>query len=216
MSIIGPIISPDVVRDALVSYLRLWLPTYLCEIDEQRGLERGITAWPRSWQIVPNVDNTLEGQIPAMLVICPGITKPPIKEGDGTYRATYTVGVAALVKGATQIQASDTAGRYGGAIATAVMQEPGRIDEHVHGVTWEGDTYNDIPAESTRSLSSVTVHFAIEFRKVLSVRNGPSMPIIQPDPYEVPNAEPRTEPYPPWGVIPDEDHIHVTVEPKES
>jgi hypothetical protein len=213
-SIIGNIISPDVVQDTVIAHLKLWLPTYLCEIDEQRGLARGLTSWPKSWQVVPSFDNTLDGQIPAMLVICPGTAKPPIKEGSGSYRATYTVGVAALVKGPDQLTANKIAKRYGAAIAACVLQEKGRIHNNVHACGWEGDSYDDILAESDRTLSSATVHFSIEFSNVLNERLGPSSPIITPDPYEAPNTEPKKEPYAPWGVIPDEQHIHISVEPK--
>lgn len=216
MSIIGPIISADVVQDAIIAHLKLWLPTYLCEVDEERGLERGITAWPRSWQVVPTFDNTLEQQIPAMLIICPGTAQKPTKEGDGSYRATYTVGVAALVKGPNQIATNDIAKRYGAAIAAAMLQEKGRIHDKLHACGWEGDSYDDIETERERTLSSATVHFSVEFTKVLHERSGPAMPIIVPDPYETPKENPKTETYPPWGVIPDSDHIHVTVEPKES
>jgi hypothetical protein len=216
MSIIGPIISADVVQDSIVAHLKLWLPTYLCEVDEQRGLARGLTAWPRSWQVVPKFDNTLERQLPAVLVICPGTSKPPIKEGDGSYRATYTVGVAALVKGPNQLTANSIAKRTGAAIATAMLQQKGRIHENIHACGWEGDNYDDVQVESQRSLSSATVHFSVEFTKVLYERSGPAMPIIVPDPYQTPKPEPKTEKYPPWGVIPDASHIHVTVEPKES
>ncbi len=220
MSIIGRILSPDVVQSDIIAHLKLWLPTYLCEVDEQRGLARGLTSWPKSWQVVPTFDNTLEGQLPAMLVICPGTATKPIKEGDGTYRATYTVGVAALVKGPDQITANEIAKRYGAAIAASMLQEKGRINESLHGLGWEGDSYDDVRVEADRTLSSATVHFAVEYRNVLSEREGPSAPILgtpeNPDPYKAPKPEPKTEPYAPWGVIPDESHIHVSIEPKEA
>jgi len=215
-SIIGTINGADIVQSKVIAHLKLWLPTYLCEVDEQRGLPRGKTAWPRSWQVVPSLDNSLEQQLPAMLIICPGTASKPIKEGDGKYRATYTVGVAVLVKGNTQLATNEMAKRYGAAIATAMLQEKGRIDENVHACAWEGDTYDDIQVESNRTLSSAMVHFGIEFSNILSERDGPAMPIIEPDPYELPKPEPKTEKYNPWGIIPDEQHIHVTIEPKES
>jgi hypothetical protein len=214
-SILGPILGADVVQGTLIAHLKDWMPTYLVAIDEERGLTRGYTAWPKSWQVVPVFDNTLQQQLPAMLVICPGTADKPRKEGDGSYRVTYAVGVAALVKGPDQLTANKIAKRYGAAISLAVLQEKGRIHPNIHGVSWDGETYDDILPEVDRTLSSATVHFSVEFSNVLNEQVGPAEPIVVPDPLEEPPTDPITEQLPSWGVIPDEDHITVTIQPRE-
>lgn len=213
-SVFRVILSADVAQDAMIAHLKSWLPTYLAEIDEQRGFERGFTATPKSWQVVPTFDNTLDGQLPAVLVIAPGTADKPDKLGDGSYLVTYTVGVAILVKGPDQITANKIAKRYGAAVGAAVMQHKSLSTDNVEQITWQGDSYDDVPVSQDRTLSSATVHFNVQFRGVMSEYAGPHMPIITPDPHKDPQEDP-TKPYSPWGIIPDEEHIVVTLTRKD-
>lgn len=204
------ILSADVAQDVMIAHLKKWLPTYLAEVDEQRGFPRGFTSTPKSWQVVPSLDGDLSSQLPAMLIISPGTADRPDKLGDGKFLVTYTVGVISLVKGPDQLAANRIAKRYGSAISACVMQHKSLDTDHVEQITWEGDSYDDVPSSADRTMSSATVHFNVQFKGVLDDRGGPHEPIITPDPNKDPKEDP-TKPYPPRGQIPDEQHIVVTL-----
>ena len=214
-SALGQITSASSIQDGIIAHLKLWLPTYLCEVDEQEGYDKGFTAWPRSWQRVPKNNNTLDLQLPAIIAICPGTTGKPTKEGDGYYRASYPVGVSALVKGADQMSSSDISKRYGAAIHTAIMQLKGRINVKLHAAAWDGESFDDISLDSQRTLASVVEHFTIEVSKVFSDKLGPDAP-VSGSPTPPPPKEPKEATFPPGPVIPDEEHISVTITPRES
>lgn len=220
-TIFGAILSADVAQDAMIAHLKLWLPTYLAEIDEQRGFERGYTNTPQSWQIVPTFDNTLDGQLPAILAICPGTADKPEKLGDGTYLVTYTVGVAALVKAPDQLQANALAKRYGAAITACVDQKKSLGRNDVEAVTWEGDSYDDVPTSQDRTLVAATVHFNVQFHGVLSEYAGPFAPEVTSEEQTEPivdHTKPQPDPTTPWplrGPIPDEEHVVVTLTRKD-
>lgn len=211
----GEVLTRGKIQSLITQHLEKWLTTYLCEVDEEEGLARGTTAWPRSYQRVPKLNNDLNKQLPALLVICPGTSDKPTKEGDGNYRAKYTVGIAALVKGSDQVSASEIAGRYGAAIRQAIVQQLSYLGDHVRGASWEGESFDDLAVDTERTMASVTVHFDMEFRNVLNDRVGPSRPVFgeeTPEPPENPKEGPQKGPGP---IIPDEDHISVTIVSEE-
>lgn len=216
VTILQNIVDASVLINGLQKHLERWIPTYLAEIDEQRGLsERGFTEIPRSFQIVPKFDNPLQDQLPAMLIVCPGNKEPPTKRGDGSFEGTYGVGIAALVKGQDQVNAQEIAKRYGGAITTAIMQRKGlqMKPEIIEDIVPRGESFTDISSGDSRTLASVTVHFDVTLKGIFNERGGPKAPILG-EPYENPKQNP-TEPYTGWGKIPDEEHISVTLVKKK-
>lgn len=220
-SVFNSIISTDVAQDAVIAHLKLWLPTYLAEVDEQRGFNRGYTNTPKSWQIVPTFDNTLDGQLPAILAICPGTADKPEKLGDGTYIATYTVGVATLVKAPDQLQANALAKRYGAAVTACITQKKSLGRDDVESITWEGDSYDDVPTSQDRTLVAATVHFNVQMHGVLFEYAGPFTPEVTSEDQEEPlvdKTQPHTDPTESWvprGPIPDADHVVVTLTRKD-
>jgi hypothetical protein len=206
MTIFGPIIDAADVEEKLTSHLKMWLPTYLAEVAEQNGLERGAFATPRSWTNSPSfeLDERLMGQFPAILVVVPGLTETPKKEGDGSYRCTWGAGVAVVVQAKNADGASKLAKRYGAAIHTLLIQKKG-FDPNVMGLTWEGEAYDDVPSSEGRNMASARVVLGIEYRHVSTEAAGPAIA----DP---PHADP-TDPYPPWPTVdPDKVYLDLTKE----
>lgn len=207
MSIFGPIIDGATVEESVMTFLQRWLPTYLAEVARQNGLDPDVWLqpgnWPPSWSNKTRFDLTEETRLPAILVISAGLAGRPIKEGDGNYRATWMIGIAAIVSAKDQDSTNKLAKRYGAAIRWLMMQHPSMEDPNVEGVDWEDEIYDDIPPQQERTLSGVRLVFSVEYTHVMSALDGPVLPADPPpDP---------TVPYEDWPIIPDIDHVQIEV-----
>lgn len=205
MSIFGQMLDGAQVEETVESFLKRWLPTYLAQIAEDRGLARNAIAPPVSWQNTPEFTLTESTQLPAILVITAGISGQPVRHGDGSYSATWIVGIGVVVTAGGPDPARATsrlAKRYGAAIRTLMLQHASLESSNVEGVTWEDENYDDIPTDQRRSLASARLVFSIEFRDVLNALDGPLLPANPP-------AD-STAPYADWSTIPDIGHVYVT------
>lgn len=204
MSIFGELIDGAIVEEDIKSHLQLWLPTYLTQLAEDRGLARGAIALPKSWVNTTEFDTEWSAHnTPAILIISSGLAGPPIREGDGSFRGTFMVGIGVVASAGGKDSRKNSnilARRYGGAIAWAMMQNPALSDQ-VEGVTWEDLGYDDITPEDHSGLASANLVFSVEYANILNANLGPGTPTPLPDPVD--------DPYPDWGVLPDIEHVHV-------
>jgi len=215
MTVFGPINDAGVAEHALLNHLKLWLPTYLAEVDRQRGLVAGATAVPRSWQIVQQFDLSEEPQMPAVIIESPGPNDTPKKEGDGTVRVTYEMRVISVVAAKDYASTNDLGKRYAGAIMDVVMQKRSLGDPNVMGTDFMGYSHVEVPTEERRTKVGIATNLEITYRYAANWKMGPSMPIIVPDPNADPPVDP-TDPYPDPATIPDADHVHVTITKEDS
>lgn len=183
MTVFQDIISLDVPEDDLTEHLKLWLPTYLAEVAEQRGLERGVYPKPKFWATTPALTMATLEQVryPAVLVVSSGAAQAPTRRGDGVYEATYVFGVACLTTGRGEQSSSQNARRYGAAIRTILMQKPGFAD-YVEGVNWIDERFTDYVNTEQEALSSATEIFNITIKDLGSAAGGPVQPDPDPDP----------------------------------
>lgn len=209
--VFGQMIDGAIVEDDVKNHLQNWLPTYLTQLAEDRGLDRGAIALPKNWYNTTDFDTDFSARnTPAVLIISSGISGAPIREGDGSFRCTFLIGIGVVVSAGgdnSQLNSNRLARRYGVAIATAMLQNSALNSEQVDGVTWEDLSYDDVPSDDQSGLASVRLVFSIEYRNVLNSNLGPGTPDPIPDPID--------NPYPDWGTIPDAAHtfIDLTKEP---
>lgn len=208
--VIGPIIDAGQVEDDVKAHLELWLPTYLAQLAEDRGLPRNTFlrddgSAVANWQHTTDFDVTETTQLPAVLIINTGVNGTPQREGDGSYRVTWLIGIGVLVSAGGDnpaLNSSRLAKRWGAAIRCAMVQYC--LDNpSVEGIGWEDEGYDDVPTELQRSLASARLVFSVEYRDVVNTNLGPG----QPDPH----PDPVTEPYEDWPTVQDADHVHVNV-----
>jgi hypothetical protein len=205
-SIFGQVIDGAQVDEAVESFLRRWLPVYLAQMAEDRGLPRDAFPAPKTW--ATSTEFTIEKvtQLPAILILNAGLSEPPIREGDGSYRAKWMIGIAVVVTagGDDPLRSVNRlAKRYGAAIRLLLIHHPSLEDPNVEGTTWEDENYDDIPADQDRSMASARLVFEVEYRAVANSYDGPVLPSDPPpDP---------TTPYPDWPTIDDLDHVHIDV-----
>lgn len=181
MTIFSSIISGAEVEKAAMDTLQEWLPTYLEEMCRQTGREPGSLPYIRSWKTVNDFESFPEDQIPLLLLISTGLAEPPLKEGDGKYRATWILGTGVVCSGQDQQGSNDLAKLYSAAVRAALLQRPS-LGGLAHGTDWEDERYNDLPAENGRTLAAGQNIFSVEVRGVLDVQAGPGAPDPLPDP----------------------------------
>jgi hypothetical protein len=210
MTIFGQVIDGSQVEDIVENFLQRWLPVYLAELAEQRALPRDTWLktgpqgnWPPSWSRKSQFDYTEETRLPSILILSAGLSGPPWKEGDGTYHATWMIGVAALVSAKDQETTDALAKRYGAAVRWLFIQHPSLEDANVEGTTWEDEAYDDIGVVQNRTLASVRLVFSVQLKNVASSLDGPVLP-------DDPPPDPTT-PYEDWPILEDIDHVHIDV-----
>lgn len=210
-SIFGAIVDGGDVERWTLALLKRWLSTYLAETERQHGIVAGKTPRPRGWAIGPSFDKWPEDQVPGILVVSPGTSAAPIKDGGGYYRARWLLDVGALCSTRSQAETRAQAQLYGGAITDLLIQRPS-LDDHAHGTLWLGLSYEDLGYDDTRSLSAVRTRFTVEVEQVALANAGPTLPDepLDPDtlpwpPYvDVETVDVVVENTPPPDPIPDE------------
>lgn len=192
MSIYGQIITFHQVELAMKNFLQRWLPTYLAEMERQTGRTPGSLPRPVAWSNTTEFTKFPEENLPLVVIVCPSITGTPVKEGNGSYRVAYPVGVAVVVKaGGSRPKESvrALAGIYSAAVRAAVLQHRG-LDGFAITTNWIDERSDDIPVDARRSLGSGQNVFEVEVRDVVSAHMGTSEPDPPADPLEDPGDWP--------------------------
>lgn len=188
MSPVGPIITDDMVEDAVVSHLKTWLPSYLAEVEDAvPGVERGFYKRPpgSSYTTRADFDKWPEEMLPAIVVVSPGIDDDPVKDGRGNIRAQFQIGVVAVVSSTDQVATRRYAYRMGAAIRGVLIQKPSlgqAFNGAVRGIDWVGSRNNELPdsGSADRSIWACQQLFIVEVDGLLSKRGGLRNP-LDPD-----------------------------------
>lgn len=193
MTIFGRIVSDDQVEDAVIATLRKWLPTMLSEVERQAGLEAGYHERPVDYTSRTEFDKWPEEQLPLVIVVCPGIPDDPVKEGRGTYRAKYDIGIVVVVSSIDKDSTRRIAQRMGAAVRTVLAKKSSldlAFDGTVRGTDWIGTKNNELRAEDDRTIWANRQLFTVEIGNVLTKGGGPT----DPEPYDTPTGEPADNP----------------------
>lgn len=211
MSIIGPRIDAAFATEEIQGHLENWLPTYLAAMASDLGLDRKTYLLDDgtavgTWVYSTEFDVTDATALPAVLLINAGLAEPPKMEGDGSYRATWTIGIGGLVSagGDNPTKNTNTLAKRWGSVIAQIMLQADLESEYLEAITWLDEGYDDVPAQAQKSLGSFRLVFAVEYRNVLNSNMGPASPDPLPDPVN--------SPYPDWGTVPDADHVHVQIQ----
>jgi hypothetical protein len=183
-AVFSRIVDASQVEQAVIAHLGNWMPTYLAEAERQRGIPEGSLPAIRSYDTVNQWQHWPENQLPACLVVSPGTVRPPKKEGDGTYRGFFAVGLGIVCSADNQQNTNQMAKLYT-AVARAVLLQHQRLgDFDAAGVEWREEKYNDIPQEAARTLAAGQAIFIVEVPSITTAMSGPA------EPYEDPYTDP--------------------------
>lgn len=180
------ITSRPEVEKAAIDMLRLWMDTYLNEIERQNGIPPRKLTRPRSYSQRNKFDIWPEDQLPAIVVISPGLAEKPRRLGDGSHTAKWAVAIACIVGAKDEEETRNLAGLYTAAIRALFLQRAS-LNQFAAGVEWLDERYDDMPDDARRSVQSGTVILAVEVDDVVTANAGPVTP---DDPPTDPTVDP--------------------------
>jgi hypothetical protein len=186
-SIFGVIKTGGIVEQSMIDTLRDWFPTYLRELELQLDMTAGLLPAPKSYSKADEFEWETGQQLPAAIVISPGLAGHPLMDGERKYRATWTVAVGVIVSADTQEHTNELAKIYAAAVRAIVLQH-GSLGEKAGGSEWIDEGYDDLPPDANRSMAAATMTFEIEVEDVIDRQGGPAYP-IQPNPESQPGSE---------------------------
>jgi hypothetical protein len=172
MSIFERIVPGWVVEEAVVSTLRLWFNTYLTEVERQWSIEKPL-ARPNSYNVVPENNRYVEEQLPAILVISPGLDGTPRMDGAGSYIAPFRITIAVIV--AAPDKKTVERNTKTAAIRAMMLQKRG-FNGLCEGIRWDGEDYTPTGTENRRSYGAATVDFVLDIADVVNKKAGPAAP----------------------------------------
>lgn len=202
MSIFGNMTDATVVEQAAADTLKLWFKTYSRELELQLGLAQDSIPMPRSYTVATEIDRDVEDQLPAVVVVSPGVSDPPRMEGDGSYRVTWAVGVGVFVSAKDRASTSAAIRRYC-AIVRAIVLQKASLGGVATGSRWLDENYDEMDFDDGRTIGVGTVLFEIEVSDAVNRRGGPAVP-TPPDPDDQPGSN--------WPLA---DPVTVTVKRRE-
>ena len=185
----GPIVTGGDVEGWVLDELKTWFSTYLAEVERRNGYSGHDLPRPLGWAIGPSFDKWPEDQLPGVLVSSKGVPTPPLKDGEGYYRARWLVEPGVVCSARTQAETHAAAMLYGAALRWLIAQRPS-LGGHAEASDWLGESYDDLGYDDSRSLYAVRESFALEVVDVMLAKAGPTAP-------EVPFAPDDTLPWPP-------------------
>jgi hypothetical protein len=205
-SIFGRIVSGADVEDWCMALVKKWAGTYISEVERQRGITAGTLARFRGFEVAPSYDKWPEDQLPAVILVSVGLVDPPVKSGDGRYRARWMMGVGCIASARTQADAHQQGILYLTAMRELFIQRPS-LDGHADGTRWLGEDYTQLAYDDIRTLGAGLGQFSVEVDGVASADAGPTTPDLPLDPdtlpwppwQEVETVEIEVENYPPYG-----------------
>lgn len=189
MSSFGPTIDSGDVERAARDVLQAWLDTYLHEMEDRKGLARGSIARPNSWMRVNQLDDFQTRRLPAIMVIAPGLTEPPLPDGQGRYRCKWAVAVGIVVSSHSAEEARDLVQMYGATVRKLMIQKPS-LGGFAVATEWADERNEILGTFDRRSVAVSREVFVVEVTDVDDRRGGPIT--STPDPGV-------DEPHPDWG-----------------
>jgi hypothetical protein len=190
--IFGPIIDAGLLETWVRDTLEDWFPTYLQEIEVQRGMTRGKLPSPRAYIVSETADREAADQLPAIVVISPGLAgHKPVGEGDGSVRAIWTIGVGAFVSADTRENTKKLVRIYCAATRAILLQHRGlggvAPDYNAANVEWLDESFDDdFQFVDRQTISLGITSFEVEVAAVVNRQVGPVTP---PDPDVLPGSQ---------------------------
>lgn len=184
--VFGPLYDGGSVKQAVLSCLETWLPTYIAEINRQLGAP--VLAVPRSYlyrfderPIAPNTSQ--------LAVSVPRTADAPMRQADAT-RAVFQVQVTTCFAGVQDWNLSEAvAHAYGAAVKASLGQHPGLVETGTNADTgattyfaettlWHGFSLGSTKRSSTYYRVERSDVFHVVVANTMSPFGGPSVPSV--------------------------------------
>jgi hypothetical protein len=201
MTVFGAIVTGGDVEVAVIGWLKHWLPTYLAEMERRTGRAAGVLPMPRSWLRKNRFDRQPPDQLPAAILISPGLAGKPVRNGDGSLAAWWRIELAIVCAGRDEESSNELAKLYGAAIRTLALQHPALTSaEHPAGfassIEIAGEGYDGVPADYLPVGATVAVDLNVQVAEIANAYGGPAVPDLAPSD---------------WPEIDGIDDVHITL-----
>lgn len=185
MSVFGPLVDGSQVEVWTRDVLRTWMATYLGELERRTGRAAGSLPLPRSYVTVNDFTRWPEDQLPAVIIVSPGLAAEPTRRGSGDYHASWVIDVGVIVSAATHAATRDLAKLYALAVRAALLQHRS-LGGNATNVDWLDESYDDLPPEPERTLAAGLGRFHVAVDGVVNTDAGTARPDPPPDPAVAP------------------------------
>ncbi len=183
--LLGPLVTSWSIEQACRTLLlpdRNLIGAYLDEVNRQRGQTAVRMERPRSvltrWSVRRNADD----QLPAILLVNGGTLGDAERDGDGLYRATWQLGVAAITQSTDEGVARGSAAHLSWAATAVLAQMLPKVDSRVLSVQWMGEEPPINLGDDDRSRCIFAQRLAITVADILSDLSGLPADWNEPDP----------------------------------
>jgi hypothetical protein len=158
----GPLTYPSAVRveSGYVRTLEKNLQMYIDSTYQDAGFSVPAPV-PKSITRAATFDRFVENQLPALVIVSPGITEVPLKKGGGTskrWNISWDILVGVAVTAKTKEAVHDLCRLWCYAIRACIVDFPG-CDGACTQTEWVGEQYQYLTSDSRRSLAMGAVGF---------------------------------------------------------
>jgi hypothetical protein len=180
MSVIGTAWNPGLLEDRVIDALQTWMPSSLHEVCAQDETVPAPAPLPRSYRVFSEENQWPEQQLPAIVVVSPGVVDEPAQAHAGIWRAKWSLEVTAIVKGPDPHRTRRLAQAYWTAMCLSILQRRSLGDPYTAAVLKDA-AMTAVPVEKARTLAGATALFHVEVQQMFSSFDGPKTP-EPPDP----------------------------------
>lgn len=170
-----PIFTATQLEVAAMQTLSTWMPTYLQEIELQLNRTRGEIPPPAEYSTRNEFTSFPEDKMPLCVVVSPGLSDPPTKEGDGTYSGWWALGVG-FATVARDADASNFLAKVYGAAARAILLQNSSLGGISQGTEWIDESYDELVTEDDRVVRACYLIFRFNVWNVVTKNAGPPPP----------------------------------------
>jgi hypothetical protein len=174
MSIFGQVVTGREVSQAVVTTVETWIEVYLREIERQHTLSYELPVFA-SYNTRPEQERWVEEQLPALIVVVPGLADAPRKDGDGVINAPWRVHPVVFSLGPDKAT-TDTNSKLYAAAVRAILLQHASLGGFSDGLVWEGEDYDIGPPQGGRTIGSAVLNFVVHVPEATVKGVGPHAP----------------------------------------
>jgi hypothetical protein len=133
--------------------------------------------YAQSLQTLPSGE--VADELPAVIVVSPGLNGPPMERGSGQVDAVWAVGVGVVVAAKTSDDAQRLAKLYGAAVRSLLVQK-GSLGGFATSTTWTDEETTPYAFDATKAVAQCVLMFEVYVSGVVSRFGGPATPPVDP------------------------------------
>lgn len=162
----APIVTGKHVRLAVRDTIQRVERTYLDALATADGRPAGALPSFRSYVSAFDTDKFEEDQIPACVIVAPGLIEEPVRRGSGEYEATWSLAAAAVVSGQDRENTFELVELYAAALRAILVNERS-LGGFASGTEWLNERYDELDFDDARTIAAGVVQFVVTVETVI-------------------------------------------------